>query len=317
MIPKTSLRNTCISSLAAVASLICGAISSTAMASEATPAPKSSVSVELKAGLESDSNVSVSEIDNVTNVGDVAALLEVGLAYQASLSSKTGLRLGYDFSQSAYQDFKAFDLQTHLAAVELTRKFGDIDTGVAYRYIHAALDGNAFLTMQQISPSASVMIGKKAMVRGAYTYSDKTFDGRPTRDAHNHAGTADLYYFFKGSDAYVSGGVKVARETAQDNQFSYASGGMKLRGVRRFTALGRKISTQLVWQGEDRKYKGITPAIAAARHDRRSVISASAEIALVSSVFAVISYETGVYTSNLASADYDQQVASLKVGTRF
>ena len=69
-------------------------------------------SLEISAGLETDSNVSVSELDESTGEDDQAAVFEADLDYELALGESTELQFGYGLSQTSYDDFSEFDLQS-------------------------------------------------------------------------------------------------------------------------------------------------------------------------------------------------------------
>lgn len=272
---------------------------------------------EIAIGGEYDSNVSVDAVDTTTGSGDVAALLDVDLGFRTSVARETDWRVGYSFSQSLHQDFDDFDLQSHIVSSDLSHDFGAITVGGAYRYIDTRLGGDRFLEMNQLSPYFTAMLTKKVMLRGDYTYTDKEFVNRSDRDAKNRAGSLDLYYFINGSKTVLLAGYKYADENAQAAQFDYKAHNFRLRMTQKF-ALGSEDATlRLGWRYEKRDYSGITPSIAAKRDDRKHRLQAELEVPISKIFFVGAEYEYADYKSNLPSADYRQNVASLKVGARF
>ncbi|WP_040308480.1 surface lipoprotein assembly modifier, partial [Asticcacaulis biprosthecium] len=301
---------TCIKKRAWAPCLFLAVLAGPAFAAE-SPSP---LSAEISAGIGYDSNVAIDEIDQVSRVGDTTAELDAEVEYSKPLGARTTAKFSYHLSQTLYQQYDAFNLQTHIATADLRHDFGSWDGSLTYRHIEARVDGDSFLTMNQISPSASRRFGKSFMVRGSYTYSDKSFRGRPTRDGRNDAVAVDGYVFLKGSDSYVSGGLKVAHEDAADDVFSYDSQSLKLRGVRKLTLGRTRLETQLSWAFEDRSYVGALPAIGEPRHDRRSVLSANVEMPVGRRGYFAVELESGNYDSNLPSADYSQGVATARLG---
>ena len=273
-------------------------------------------SLELSAGVESDSNVSVNELDANTGADDQAAVFDADLDYELALGESTDLQLGYGLSQTSYDDFSEFDLQNHLLTGEVSRDFGDFDAGVAYRYIHTRLGGHDYMITQQASPSVSRFFGRTLFARAEYTFSDKDFDEINERDATVHAGGADLYWFLKGVRTYVVFGYRYRDENAEDAQYDYGSNNLKLRLSQRFRFMARDATLKLGWLYEQRDYASATPAIGANRDDDRNRLQAELELPLGERFFTVLDYEYGGFSSNLESADYDQHVASLRVGLK-
>lgn len=280
-------------------------------------AEPSALSVELSAGVESDSNVSVNELDANTGEGDLATVVDVDLDYELALDADSDLRLGYGFSGTDHDDFVAYDLQSHLATATIDHDFGTVDATAAYRFIHARLGGHDYLSMQQVSPSIARFFGKKLFVRAEYTYSDKDFADIDLRDATVDAGGADLYCFLKGVRRYVVIGYRYRREDANDAQYDYDANDLKLRLTQRVRVLDRDAILKLGWLYEQRDYSARTPAIGQQRDDDRMRFDATLEIPIGEHFFTVLGYEHGGFSSNLPSADYEENVASIKVGLKY
>lgn len=273
-------------------------------------------SLEVSAGLESDSNVSVSELDESTGEDDQAAVLDADLDYELTLGKLTELQFGYGLSQTSYDDFSAYDVQNHLLTADFTHDFGAIDAGAAYRYIHTRLGGHDYLAIQQLAPSASRFFGRKFFGRAEYTFSDKAFDEVNERDATTHAGGADLYWFVNGVRTYVVFGYRYRNENAEDAQYDYDSHNLKLRLSQRFRFLEHDATLKLGWLYEQRDYSAPTPAIDATRDDDRNRFQAELELPLGRQFFGLLDYEYGAFSSNLQSADYDQHVVSVRLGLK-
>ena len=194
--------------------LLC--VDALALSDSSAPADERSpqFSLEMPAGIEYDSNVSIEEIDTNTSKGDHAAVAEADFGLKHELAKDTELDLGYSFAQSLHQDFGEYDLQTHLASADLSHDFGKFDAGLAGRYVLARLDDRDFLRMQLLSPHFSRFFGKKLFLRADYSFTDKHFHGLADRDAEAHAAGADLYWFLQGLRSYVIAGYRLQRENA-------------------------------------------------------------------------------------------------------
>ena len=273
-------------------------------------------SLELAAGYEYDSNVSIDEIDTNTSKGDHAAVAELDLGLKLPIGTTTDLDLGYGISQSLHQDFGEFDLQTHLASADLSHDFGDFDAGFTGRYVSARLDGSDFLRMQQFSPHFSRFFGKKLYLRADYTYTDKHFHTIADRDAETHAAGADLYWFLRGIRSYLVFGYRLHGENADAAEYDYRSHTVKLRYVRRFKLGTRNITAKLGWRYQARDYRAVTPLIGKDRDDDRYRIDFNVEIPLRGKWFVSFEHDYADNSSNLPSADYSQRVTSLKLHYR-
>ena len=274
-------------------------------------------SVEVTAGAEYDSNVSVSDIDTNTGADDFAAVFDGDISFAPDLGEKTSFELGYGFSQSLYNDFDAFNLQSHLVTADLSREIGGVEFGGAYRFSHARLGGGPFLTMHQVAPYLSRFFGESVYVRAEYAFSDKNFIARTDRDARTHAGSGDVYFFMRGAKAYLSVGYKYENENAVDPQFDYVGHGARIRLSHKVPMGPRFIVMKAGYRFEDRGYKAPTPSIGTARQDQRHRLQAEIEIPIDDTFFAKLEFEHADYQSNLPSADFTQNVGSAKIGARF
>lgn len=272
---------------------------------------------DISVGAEYDSNISVNEIDANTGADDFAAVIDADFEFESEIAADTDLSLGYSFSQSLHADFTAFDVQSHFASAELSHDFGALDIGAAYRFIYTRLGGNGFLAMQQFSPYLSRFFGKKFFVRADYTYTDKNFQNRTDRDATVHAGGADLYFFLNGVKSYFVTGYKFEDEDAVDPQFDYRSHNIKVRYAQRIPVGEREAKLKLGWRYETRDYASVTPSIGAVRDDDRHRFQAELEVPLTDRLYTLLEYEYANFTSNLASADYTQNLAGARFGVRF
>src|SRR5688572_25640239 len=95
------------------------------------------VSFEVGAGLEYDSNVAVLELDASTGAGDAAALLELAVAYDRPGDTKLDFGGGYNFSETAHEDFSAFDVRIHRGSATMSYDLGRFDVGANLQHADA------------------------------------------------------------------------------------------------------------------------------------------------------------------------------------
>lgn len=276
-----------------------------------------SFSFEASAGVEYDSNISVIELDVSTASDDFAGVFEAGIGFEAELGQGTEIDLSYDFSQSLHDEFTQFDIQSHRGSIGIEHDFGRVSAGAAYIFADAALGGDGFLTLQQISPFVSGFLGKSVFIRAAYEYRDKNFKNRTDRDAEVHAGGADIFFFIDGIRTYLLGGYKYEDENTVADQFDFTGHNFKFRFVKRLPFRGRDAKLELGWRYEKRNYDSVTPSIGEVREDTRHKLKAELEIPVTDHVYVLVEYEYSDFSSNLPSADYTQNFAGLKVGVEF
>lgn len=273
--------------------------------------------VELAAGVEYDSNVSVIDVDDNTGAGDIAAVFDGEFEFAPDLGEDSSFTLGYSFSQSLYETFDDFNLQSHLASVDASHDLGIFEIGGAYRFAHSRLGGDSFLTLNQFSPSLSRFFGDNLYVRGEYAYTDRNFIGRTDRDGKSNAAAGDLYYFMNGARTYFAVGYRYEKENAVDPQFDFKGDAFRARFSQRFPMGARDGHFRVGYRYENRDYSSITPSIGALREDKRHRFNAEIEVPFGKALFARLNAEYGDFQSNLPAADFNQTVVSARLGLRF
>ena len=290
----------------------------TAQAQESdAPSSGATFRLEGKAGAEYNSNVAVQDLDTNTGQGDWAATFNVLAEVNATPVDKLTLRAGYEFSQTLHDEFDAFDLALHRGYGEAAYDFGVVTVGVLGNLAQANLDGDEYLTFSQVSPYISKQFGDTLFLRGSYAATDKSFEGRPERDATSDTLAADAYFFLDGTKRYIAVSGKAIEEDATSDELDFRAGSARVRLVQRFDALDREMTFRAGIEYEQRDYDAPTLAISAPRADERTGVDVSLEAPITENVFVEGSYRFGGYQSNLASADYDEHVTSVKLGAKY
>ncbi|HJR70114.1 MAG TPA: surface lipoprotein assembly modifier [Gammaproteobacteria bacterium] len=274
------------------------------------------VAINLGAGFEYDSNVAVLELDTSTNAGDRAALLDFGIAYDKAGTGRFDVQAGYDFSQSLHDDFDAFDVRIHRGSATLSYDLGRVDIGTTLQHAYAELDGSEFLTLKQISPYLSKLVGQRLFLRFSYAHSDKEFASSPSRAATADALSSDVYVFVDGLTTYLLFGYRHDDEDAIDAQFDYGGDMFRVQLTKRLNR-ERELTLRTSVRVEDRDYDSPTPSIGAPRRDDRTRLEVSLEVPMGERTVAQIAYEHADNRSNLPSVDFAENVVSVRFRTRF
>jgi len=268
------------------------------------------VSFEVGTGLAYDSNVAVLDLDTSANAGDLAAHAEFGVDYDKPDAGPFDLTLGYNFSQTLHDDFDAFDVRVHRGSGTASYDLGRTDIGTTLTYADAALDGDGFLTLAQISPYVSRLIGERLFLRFAYARSDKDFAGNPARDATGDGFSSDAYVFVNGLRTYLVFGYRHDDEDAVDAEFDYAGHKLSAQLSQRLPARQRELTLKTSLRYETRDYANATPSIGAPRGDDRVQLEMSLEVPLRERVIAKFGYRHADNRSNLPSVDFDENAWS-------
>jgi hypothetical protein len=286
-----------------------------AAASSAAAAPDDvadAVSFEVGVGLEHDSNVAVLELDSSTGAGDAAAVLELGVAYDRPADAKLDFGAGYNFSETMHEDFSAFDVRIHRGSARMSYDLGRLDLGSTLQHAVAELDGNEFLTLTQLSPYLSRLVGQRLFLRFAYADTDKDFAGNPGRDATTSSISSDAYVFVSGLNTYLVFGHRYDDEDAGNAEFDYTGQRLNLQLSQRFSLAARQITFRTYLRFENRDYRSVTPSIGAVRRDERRELEAVAEIPLGQRVVARVGLKRADNDSNLSAVDFGETVLSVR-----
>jgi hypothetical protein len=272
---------------------------------------------EGKVGAEYNSNVAVLDLDTNTGQGDWALTINGLVEASGQPVDKLTLRGGYEYTLTLHEEFDAFDLALHRGFAEAAYDFDLFTAGVLGNLAQANLDGDEYLTFTQVSPYISRQFGDSLFVRLSYAATDKSFEGRPERDATSDTLAADAYFFLDGTSRYIAIGGKAIEEDANSSELDFSGGSARIRFVQRFDALDREMTFRAGAEYEQRDYDNPTVLIGAPREDKRTGVDLSLEAPVADNVFVEGSYRYGGYQSNLASADYDEHVTSVKLGVKY
>ncbi len=275
------------------------------------------VQIDLRAGVQYDSNVAILDLDASSGRSDVAAQLEFGVNYNGRPTSQLTLNGGYHLSQSLHQEFDAFDLRIHRASAGFAYDVGGFNTGLAGHHIIAELDGSEFLTMRQYSPHLSRLFGTRLFMRFAHTWSDKTFRTNPGRDATANAVSADAYVFLNGLSTYLIAGARYDDEDARAGHFDFRGDRLRLQLVHRISTATRQLTLRTQVRTERRNYRAPTPAIEEVRRDRRHRLEVLLDIPFGEQLVTRLGMTHADNRSNLPAVDFTENVVSVQLRAQF
>lgn len=294
--------------------LACAAIAAPAFAA---PQSKPSYSAEFSAGIAADSDVGLAELDQTTQEGDIASVVGLKLDGEVKPVSKLTLRGGYELSDTRYQDFDAFNLQTHRLSAEAEYAFGATTAGVMYNYVDARLDGDGYLTFQQASPYVTHLFNKGFLLRGAYVRTDRDFDTAPDRNSTSDEIQVDGFFLVDGTKRYFVIGGKGGQTSADDEAFSYDNAGLKGRYVQRTDFAGREVKLRVGGDVEIRDYVANAPGLTVPREDETTAATAGMQVQLAGPLSVDFSYEYRQRESNVAAADFDENLGTVQLKLNF
>lgn len=335
MLPSSGLLNTPYKKLLLPLLLLAGGLPLTSTHSAEREIWTFSGSLEL--GAEYSSNVNISELEAATGSGDNAGVLDAGLNLTWQPTERWRGESGYSYSTKRYQEADAFNLDIHLAYGDISYEADFATLGMNYYHAHALLAGEGFMTLGQFSAYAGKLFGDHWYLRGALNLTDKDFVTLEERDADNQGLSLDNFWFFNEGRSNLMLGFNLEDESAQNAAFDYAAYSLRARYSHRWTAFGQGARLHLGLRHQTRNYRSApaptdpvtnrpvnrpvelpTPElIEEARQDRRLVADARLELGLSESLALIGRVELGNYQSNLASADYRDNRASVALRWSF
>lgn len=279
--------------------------------------PPNKVSFDIRLAAQYNSNVSVTELDNVSGADDRQLHLYAGVKYRTVIGPKTSLTARASYSQTTHSKFSRFDLQTNYLSADIVRDIGKLDIGVYSSFYDSKLNHNGFISSWRVSPYVKKRFGKKVLTRLYYAHSDKNFDVFKSRNAHENEGGLSLYYFLHGSREYIQTQYAHKQVNSTGPQFDYGANKALIRYNRRFTYHKKRLRVRAAYRYEQRDYNHPTPSISAIRHDKRHRFIGDIEIPFNKKIFGKFEYQHAINHSNLPVVDYNRDLLTATIGARF
>lgn len=268
-------------------------------------------------GISYDSNVSVNEIDLISQDGDKAINSGVKFSVNAPLTKKLSGNIGYSLSDLSYDTYSKFDLRTGLASANISYSLPrKTSIGIGVYHASTDLDGRNYLDMIKVIPSFSWFVSKSNFLRFSVNQADKKFIGRPLRDSTNTAFDIDWFHFFSGTKNFMSIGYDFKKEDAVDAIYDYETHRIKVAWTRKFQLLSLDSKFKSGFRLEDRSYSSKNSGGDRARNDNRVKAFLEYEFNVFSNGFMNFEYVYSDINSNVAIQSYDQRIAKMTFGVK-
>ena len=264
-------------------------------------------------GFENDDNLTVSEQDFSTGIGDIAGTFEADIEVEIIQEDSLDLSVGYDFFQSLHQDLKAFDLQAHEPHIQISGATGALQSTLTYAYRREAYRDVHYLDSNLVELDLN-LCGWRSLcgVLGA-SFERIDFAPTPGRDSNR-------YTLIVGQQASLWQG-RVAFslswepqwQRARNDEFSYDSQIVNA-GLTAFLDPFRKgMLAGVSYEFESRDYEGADPDSKFAREDDRHVIWAGVRVPLIGPTQISLDYLLIMSGSTISALNYDENIVSLKL----
>ncbi|MFT2090189.1 hypothetical protein [Paraglaciecola sp. 2405UD69-4] len=286
---------------------------------------------EAKASYLYNSALSVDELDQVNTQGDNGIQFDGSLAATWTPTDTFKLTTGLGYSNSQYSELEQFDLTLYRFNIDGSYALENRDIGIRIDNVEAHLQGNKFLSFQQVSAYTGQFLTATTFLRTSVNYKNKTFPDLSPRDATSLGLSGDLFHFINDAKTMLSANINIEKEQATDKQFDFTGLGLKTRISHKFTWLGLDNKAGLSWKYQIKNHPKVeiseaqdqsffepgSPAQIIERDQYRSVTTADWELNITNNVSIKTEVEYGNYNANLAQLDYQQTKVNLSISARF
>jgi len=268
-------------------------------------------------GFEYDDELTVPEVDFVSNVADTAGVFDFSIGSVFPEWKGIEFEAGYDFYQSVYSDVKELNLQTHSPHLSASWSLWGITPTVGYYYIHSSLGGDAFLDLHRARLGASRLLVPWWYASLSWDIEGRIFADQDARDGVRNALVLEnLFFLFERRFT----GVLNWRLEGQDTnapEFEFLGNVLRaeIRGPIRVRSYEARF--EIGYEFLDRNYENITPSIGEKREDRRHAFRMRLRAPIVRHVDGVFDYTHIESHSNLPSQEYDENIVTLRAEVAF
>lgn len=286
----------------------------------------------LAAGYEYDSNLNVDELERSSDDSGQAWVLGAGASAEGQPLENLTLTGTYDLTDRDYRDSETFDQTIHLASLDLSYEIDSVTLGASHHYSHATLASDPYLDYHRSSVYLGRLVDEDLYLRASLLAKRKDFDTNEGRDARARGISLDSFFFFNQTRTVFILGADADDENADADAYDYQMLALKTRLKHRFPVAGHEHSVKIGWRYEARDYDEpvssvenpltaplLGPSVTGAepREDRIATADASYGIGLTEWLSTEARLEYTDYRSTLASAEYDETVASLNLRAEF
>ena len=264
-------------------------------------------------GIEYDDNLTVSEQDLSTGIGDTAATLEAGIEVDLIRGDAFGAAAGYDFYQSLHQDLENFDLQSHEPHLEIYGFFKGVRPVLAYTYQHQSYGGKDYLSSHSLDLDSTICVWQYSCALLGAGFERQRFDPTPGRDAYRYAlllGQQTL--FWQGLVAFALSW-EPQWQNARSRDFDYSAQIVRAGLTLSLNRVRAGLWLGLSYEFESRDYDQLIPELGTTREDDQHLFWAGLRIPLLGPTQASFDYMRIVSRSNISVLNYDENIVSFKL----
>ncbi|MER2491654.1 surface lipoprotein assembly modifier [Catenovulum sediminis] len=274
-------------------------------------------SISAETGYLHDSQLTIAELDGTaSDQSDTALTLKVGADGKWQLTENTQISAGYQYNQKQFQDTQTYDTQMHQANIASRYALGVYRLGARLDYASIDLAEADLLDMTLLTLDIGRMLGDAVYLRGSTVLRDKSFADLSERDAQAVTIGADVFYFINMSQ-YLTASISHEDESADNTRFDYTEGKLKASFTQKFTVFEQTAKAQVYYQYSDRDYAAYAVNPDEFRADSKQTLGIQYNHPLSQYFEMYGKIEHTKAQSNLSSADYDENLASVNLKMHF
>ena len=252
-----------------------------------------------------DDNVVLEEQDTLSEEQDMSLNYEISIGRRFVFSPNIGFELGYDFSQSLWEKLPEFDFESHNLNTSTSYASGNWDADLSYSFNYSYLDRSALVATHNFSPRLGFVSKANLYTSASYSFSRNNFLSDNARDGVNHSWSLSQFLFFMENQAYALVSYGIDLEDTEDPEFDY-TGHSALASVRLPGPL--KITANLNYSYNFQNYNNVTASIGERRFDKKHTLQLQLSRYFFDSYEVNIDVQRVMSDSNIASADFVQNV---------
>lgn len=222
--------------------------------------------IEISTALEYSDNITRTEQDTVSQEEDHSANFDLSGEYKVMDTAKDDIFLGYDFSQTLYDQVSSLDYQSHTFSLSGSHDFGNLDSGLEYIYSFSQLGGKDFMSIHSVVPNIDFFLTDSIFFSANYIASHKRFVSDRARDGMHHSIGFSVLKFFLDNTAFIEVGYRGGLEDTRSPEFDFL--GHTASGAVQFS-LPLKLTADMSYSYTLRDYENQTTSIGDEREDKK------------------------------------------------
>ncbi|KKO44718.1 hypothetical protein WG68_14335 [Arsukibacterium ikkense] len=272
---------------------------------------------KLEAGVLSSNNLSVIELEQISEQSDQAMTFATQLNLQWQPSRNAYVDIGGSYNNRRFQTLDDYNLQLRSVYLDTSYAFSPVTLGINYQHSNAHLAGQAFLSQQQFGLYASKVLRQQFYVRAGVSVTDKTFQQLAERNADNLALQFDVYWFAANRRRFVALSYTHTSEDSQGLRYSYNANRIRLQLAEPIIFNSTEHKLRLGGRVEQRSYPDYLAPPASTRTDNHVGLDASLQFIFSPQLSLLLGTEWVNYSSNLDDANYQEASHSLSLRLNF